>query len=123
MYGTFVFKVDVLGASLKQGEKSVPQKRCVCVGGAALLCSLLSDSEFSRTFPDDLLQARDPGSLTAECKDVGGRFGLRKLSFLQATEFAFILSLNQPTRHSAKHPVTALPIPTHSGLITITGGR
>lgn len=36
MYGTFVFKVDVLGAPLKQGEKSVPQKRCVCVGGGQL---------------------------------------------------------------------------------------
>lgn len=69
-----------------------------------LLCSFLSDAEFSRTFLSDLLQARDSGSLTdAECEPVCVRLRLHKLCFLQVTEFDFFFFLNQPKRHSAMH--------------------
>lgn len=101
------------------GEKFVPQKR----EWAGLLCSFLSDAEFSRTFLSDLLQARDSGSLTdAECEPVCMRLRLHKLCFLQVTEFDFFFFLTSLRGTVPCTLVTALPIPTHSGLVTPVGG-
>lgn len=88
-----------------------------------LLCSFLSDAEFSRTFLSDLLQARDSGSLTdAECDPVCVRLRLHKLASSKSQNsisFFFLTSLRGTVPCTF---VTALPIPTHSGLVTPVGG-